>query len=197
MKIEELFNEYRAWWSESYIPELSAALIEQDEDPEEVKAAFQENGWMDPFGELVPLTAEDRQVLTALQGRVPPEYSELVEKFGTGSFLVAMEEEPSSHEVLPPARIPAERSALMSWLSADGLSRIKADFCLEPTALTPVLKPDGVCWAVFAQEASHMFVFDHDFEGGYDRLLCGPQTAADFFAGCIARSKKREKRSLV
>ena len=81
---------------------------------------------------------------------------------------------------------------MLSWLSPEGVQRIDKDQGIDVSRVIPILKPNDTCWVVLAGQSDHderTFVFDHDFEGGYENLLCGPQPLAAFLASYIQRAK--------
>lgn len=185
--ISALFADYESWYQKRYLKELV-----EDEDDEDAREEIEEQGWDKPLARLKPLAEETIKQAEASCGAFPQAYRSLLSKIGVGTLLCAMDDEPCQHEILHPRGIAKERRALLSWVSKDGIKRIQNDQGIDPLKLAPFLKADDTTWALLAMQHDgddRVFVFDHEFEGGYKRLLCGPTPLEAFLRDYLRRAK--------
>ncbi|MEW2633542.1 SMI1/KNR4 family protein [Streptomyces sp. NPDC048389] len=112
--LTELFEEYRTWYGEHWVPKLLDDGWEEEE--------LDEEGWLDPTGDLSPVAEEDIAALEARFGPLPADYRTFLRVIGAGELLQPMEAlpgaalEPTTQNFIHPADIPGVHAVYTKWL---------------------------------------------------------------------------------
>jgi hypothetical protein len=182
-----LFAAYRTWYQARLFEGLPRGVT-----VDEARRDFIDYGWYEPFV-LRRLSAEAIRAAETRHGRFPSSFRALLGQLGVGKIMCASDAEPHEHELVPPGRFASERRAALSWISAGGIARTKKKQKLDPSQMIPFLKVDATTWVLLARQRrddDRVFVFDHGFEGGYDRLFCpAGETLSGFFRSYFRRSR--------
>ncbi|MFI2433053.1 SMI1/KNR4 family protein [Streptomyces sp. NPDC018693] len=134
-----LFEEYRTWYREHWVPKLLDDGWEEEE--------LDEEGWLDPTADLSPVAEEDITALEARFGPLPADYRAFLRTVGTGTLLQPMEAlpgaalEPTTQNFIHPADIPGAHAVYIKWLH-DGWHE-ENEGVADLTKMMPVMGHDG------------------------------------------------------
>ncbi|WP_114243329.1 SMI1/KNR4 family protein [Streptomyces atratus] len=144
--LTELFEEYRTWYREHWVPKLLGDKGWEEEELD-AEAWLDEEGWLDPTGDLSPVSEDDIAVLEARFGPLPADYRAFLRVIGTGTLLQPMGAmpgaalEPTTQNFIHPADIPGAHTVYTRWLH-DGWHEENAGVA-DMTRMMPVMGHDG------------------------------------------------------
>ncbi len=188
-EIYELFQDYKKWYTEIYIPEAEEQYFDEGD--------YEEYGWSDPFAKLVPLPDKEIKKIENELGGISETHHSILTEIGAGKLLYSMEEEVLEFVLLNYDNMMKAKKDCLSWIGAEALEFTKSRQKVDITKMYPFLV--GAYWNTWFLLANQepgddrIYIFGHDWEQRNDcDLLDGPKNFSEIFKNLFDSAKNKE-----